>query len=75
VATLYHTTILPQAVQNLEAARVGYRTGKGGFLDLIDTQRALRGFQYEYYRALVDREHRLAELEQVIGTDLNGAAQ
>jgi cobalt-zinc-cadmium efflux system outer membrane protein len=72
VATLYHTTILPQAVQNLEAARVGYRTGKGGFLDLIDTQRALRGFQYEYYRALVEREHRLAELEQVIGSDLNG---
>ncbi len=72
VATLYHTTILPQAVQNLEAARVGYRTGKGGFLDLIDTQRAWRGFQHEYYRALVEREHRLAELEQVIGTDLNG---
>jgi cobalt-zinc-cadmium efflux system outer membrane protein len=72
VATLYHTTILPQAVQNLEAARVGYRTGKGGFLDLIDTQRALRGFQYEYYRALGEREHRLAELEQVIGSDLNG---
>ncbi len=72
VATLYHTTILPQAVQNLEAARVGYRTGKGGFLDLIDTQRAWRGFQMEYYRALVEREHRLAELEQVIGTDLNG---
>ena len=72
VATLYHTTILPQAVQNLEAARVGYRTGKGGFLDLIDAQRAWRGFQHEYYRALVEREHRLAELEQVIGTDLNG---
>jgi len=72
VARLYHTTILPQAVQNLEAARAGYRVGKGGFLDLIDTQRAWRGFQHEYYRALVEREHRLAELEQVIGTDLNG---
>ncbi len=71
VARLYHTTILPQAVQNLEAARVEYRVGKGGFLDLIDTQRAWRGFQHEYYRALVEREHRLAELEQVIGTDLN----
>ncbi|UVT18259.1 MAG: TolC family protein (plasmid) [Nitrospira sp.] len=71
VATLYHTTILPQAVQHLEAARVGYRAGKGGFLDLIDTQRSLRGFQLEYYRALVERENRLAELEQVIGTDLN----
>ncbi|MDC8447600.1 MAG: TolC family protein, partial [Nitrospira sp.] len=72
VARLYHTTILPQAVQNLEAARAGYRVGKGGFLDLIDTQRAWRGFQHEYYRALVEREQRLAELEQVIGTDLNG---
>lgn len=72
VATLYHTTILPQAVQNLEAAQVGYSAGKGGFLDLIDTQRTWRGFQHEYYRALVEREHRLAELEQVIGTDLNG---
>ena len=72
VARLYHTTILPQAVQNLEAARVGYRAGTGGFLDLIDTERAWRGFQLEYYRALVEREHRLAELEQVIGTDLSG---
>ncbi len=72
VARLYHTTILPQAVQNLEAAQVGYRTGKGGFLDLIDTQRAWRGFQLEYYRALVEREHRLVELERVIGTDLSG---
>lgn len=72
VAKLYHTTILPQAVQNLEAARAGYRVGTGGFLDLIDTQRAWRGFQHEYYRALVEREHRLAELEQVIGIDLNG---
>jgi len=72
VARLYHTTILPQAVQNLEAARAGYRAGTGGFLDLIDTQRAWRGYQQEYYRALVERERRLAELEQVIGTDLNG---
>lgn len=73
VARLYHTTILPQAVQNLEAARAGYRAGTGGFLDLIDTQRAWRGFQQEYYRALVERANRLAELEQVIGTDLNGS--
>ena len=65
-------TILPQALQNLEAARAGYRVGKGGFLDLIDAQRAWRGFQLEYYRVMVEREHRLAELEQVTGADLNG---
>ena len=71
VATLYRTTILPQAEQSLESARVGYRTGKGGFLDLIDTQRAWKGFQLEYFKALVDRQHRLAELEQVVGIPLD----
>ncbi len=70
VAVLYSTTVLPQAGQSLEAARAGYRTGKAGFLDLIETERALRGFQLEYYKALVERQHRLAELEQVVGTDL-----
>jgi outer membrane protein, heavy metal efflux system len=71
VAKLYRTTILPQAEQSLESARVGYRAGKAGFLDLIDTQRAWRGFQLEYFQALVDRQHRLAELEQVVGIPLD----
>ena len=71
VATLYRTTILPQAEQSLESARVGYRVGKGSFLDLIDAQRAWRGFQLEYFTALVDRQHRLAELEQVVGIPLD----
>ena len=71
MATLYRTTILPQAGQSLEAAQVGYRAGKAGFLDLIDAQRAWRGFQLEYFTALVERQHRLAELEQVVGTTLD----
>ena len=70
VATLYHTTILPQAEQSLDAARAGYRAGKGGFLDLIETQKAWRGYQLDYFKALVDRQYRLAELEQVVGIDL-----
>ena len=53
VAQLYRTTILPQALQNLEAARAGYRAGKGGFLDLIDTQRPCE-ISHEYYRMLVE---------------------
>ena len=70
VAVLYRTTVLPQAGQSVEAARVGYRTGRTGFLDLIEADRTLREFQLAYHRALVEREHRLAELEQVVGTDL-----
>jgi outer membrane protein TolC len=45
--------------------------GKAGFLDLIETERTLRGFQLEYFKALVDRQHRLAELEQVVGIDFD----
>ena len=71
VATLYRTTLLPQAEQSLESAKVGYRVGKGSFLDLIDAQRAWRGFQHEYFKAIVDRQHRLAELEQVVGITLD----
>lgn len=71
VAVLYRTTVLPQAEQSVEAARAGYRTGKTDFLNLIDADRALREFHLAYYRALVEREHRLAELEQVVGSDLS----
>lgn len=75
VALLYRTTVLPQAEQSVAAARAGYRAGRSGFLELIEADRAWRGFQLEYYRALVEREHRLAELEQVVGADLNGMNQ
>lgn len=70
VAVLYRTTVLPQAEQGVEAARAGYRTGRTSFLDLIDADRALREFQLAYWQALVDRESRVAELEQVVGTEL-----
>jgi outer membrane protein TolC len=68
VADLYRTTILPQAEQNLEAARAGYRTGKNGFLDVIEAQRALLEFRLAFYRALVERDVEVAALEQVVGT-------
>ncbi|MEP6888459.1 MAG: TolC family protein [Nitrospirales bacterium] len=68
VADLYRTTILPQAEQNLEAARAGYRTGKNGFLDVIEAQRALLEFRLAFYRALVERDVEVAALEQVAGT-------
>lgn len=70
VAVLYRTTVLPQAEQGVEAARAGYRTGRTSFLDLIDADRAVREFQLAYWRVLVDRESRVAELEQVVGTEL-----
>ena len=68
VADLYRTTILPQAEQNLEAARAGYRTGRNNFLDVIEAERGLLEFRLAFYKAIVERENQLASLEQVVGT-------
>jgi len=70
VALLYRTTVLPQAEESLASARAGYRTGRSDFLNLIESDRALREFQLAYYRALVDWQQRVAELEQAVGREL-----
>jgi outer membrane protein TolC len=71
--TLYRTTVIPQAQQTLESARVGYQTGKVEFLTLLDAERAIKDFQLDYYRALTGFEQRMAELERAVGTDLGGS--
>jgi outer membrane protein, heavy metal efflux system len=69
--TLYKTTVLPQAQQTLESARIGYQTGKAEFLTLLDAERAAKDFQLAYYRALAESEQRIADLERAVGTELN----
>lgn len=70
VADLYRTTILPQAEQHFEAARAAYRTGRTGFLDVLEAERAVLEFRLAYYRALVERDVQAATLEQVVGSAL-----
>ena len=72
MVTLYKTTVLPQAQQTLESARIGYQTGKAEFLTLLDAERAIKDFQLAYYRALTETEQRTAELERAVGVDLGG---
>ena len=69
-ASLIRTTILPQARQTLEVARVGYQADRVDFLALLDDQRALLEAQLDYDRALSDLEQALADLERAIGADL-----
>lgn len=70
LVNLYKTSILPQARQTVKSTMAGYETNKVDFLTLIDAQRLLKDFQLEYYRALVDYEQSLADLERSVGTDL-----
>lgn len=71
MVALYKTTVLPQAQQTLESARIGYQTGKAEFLTLLDAERAIKDFQLAYYRVLAESEQRIAELERAVGADLN----
>jgi outer membrane protein TolC len=64
---LYKDTLLPRVQQSLKATEAAYRTGKGSFTDLIDTQRILLEFQLSCERALADRAERLAEIEMLTG--------
>lgn len=67
---LYKTGVIPQAEQSLKAARIGYEADKVDFLTLIDSQRVLLNSKLLYYRALVDFEQNLANLEKAVGMQL-----
>ncbi len=68
---LYRDTILPQAEQLLELSKTDYRSGKAGFLDLIDTQRSVLRYQLNLARARADSQIHLAKIERLIGKELN----
>ena len=64
---LYRNTLLPKAEQSLKVTELAFTTDKATFLDLIDSQRILLGFQLEQKRALADRAQRVAEIEMLTG--------
>jgi outer membrane protein TolC len=67
---LFRDQLLPLARQTVEASRAGYETDKASFLELIATQRTLRDSEATYHRHLADYRAALAELETVVGADL-----
>lgn len=66
--------LLPKARQSLDVAQSGYVSGRVGFLNLLDAERTLLGFQLSEVEARVQRELALAELSLLIlGTPPAGA--
>jgi cobalt-zinc-cadmium efflux system outer membrane protein len=58
--------LVPRARQSLDAARAGYVNGRAGFLDVIDAQRTLLGFELQGIEARTRRELALASLSLAI---------
>jgi len=67
---LYKTGIIPQAEQSLESAAIGYRVNKVDFLTLLDSRVTLFNYEREYYDSLADYQMKKAQLEALVGKEL-----
>lgn len=63
---LLSARLLPKARQSLEVAQSGYVSGKVDFLNLLEAERTLLGFQLSEVEARVQRELALANLSLLI---------
>jgi outer membrane protein TolC len=67
---LYRDTLVPKAEQSLSVARQAFEAGEADFLSLIDAERMLLEFELQYERARVERASRLAEIEKLVGAEV-----
>lgn len=68
---LFRDKIVPLARQNITATRSAYETERTGFLNLIDAQRTFYEVESMYWHHLTTYLSALAELESLVGADLN----
>ena len=69
-AEVFQKTILPRAEQALASSRQAYTAGTGIYIDLIDAQRTVLDVRLTIAEAQIEREKRLADLEQLAGVDI-----
>ncbi len=70
MAELYRSAIIPQATGALDAAMAAYRVGKADFMNVLDSQMALFGYERQYFEAVAEHQMQLAQLEGVVGVAL-----
>ena len=70
IEILTTTSLLPQAEATLQAALVGYETGKVDFATLLDAERQIRKSKQDRLKAQGDAQTRLAAIERLLGEDL-----
>lgn len=67
IAELYQTSFIPQAEATVHATVKGYESGQDDFLNLLDSQRTLIEFKLDRYKALMELQLALADLEKAVG--------
>lgn len=72
---LYRDALIPKATQSLKVSQRAFEAGKVDFLSLIDAQRVLLEFELVYERALANHAQRYAEIEMLVGRDLDALSR
>jgi cobalt-zinc-cadmium efflux system outer membrane protein len=70
-ATALKREVLPGAERAFEAAGEGYRQGKFGYLDVLDSQRTLFEARGGYIEALASYHKAVVDVERLIGEDIS----
>jgi len=63
----YQDGLLPQAQQSFEAAVAAYQTGQVNFATMLEAQRTIREARLGYYKALVEHEQSIVDIEKAVG--------
>jgi outer membrane protein TolC len=67
---LYKTAMIPQAQLGVEAATVAFRSGTESLRAVLDAQTMVFNSEIAYHLALLDFARAIAELQQVVGTEV-----
>jgi outer membrane protein TolC len=70
---LYKTNLIPLLESSINASLAAYSSKQGDLMGLLDNQRMLIETKLDYYKALVDYNMNLADLERTVGLNLSEA--
>jgi len=70
LSELYATSVLPQAQAAVESALSAYRVGSVDYMTLVNNQLTVNRYEIETVRLVADYRRAVAELEALIGSDL-----
>lgn len=68
---LYYVNMIPILEGSIGSSLSVFRSGKGDIMALLDNIRMLVGTKMDYYKALVEYNMSLADLERAVGVELN----
>jgi len=69
--SIYRDGLLPQADQAFQSTVAAYQAGTVNFMTLLDAQRTIRDARMGYYKALMEYEQSMADLERAVGKKLS----